>query len=219
MYMPPKYPKSKRNAVAQLVESQGRVAQSITCLATCRSRGRKFDPEPVPYFHGDWLWIHSHFISTAHTSLGCRHDRSAGFTFASQTNCCHGTYIGSVLPAHVILKVCEEDDVNDVLFAPLSNNREEASKLTGISNKTTSRIKADSESAVLAPRKPWRDRMEISDFDVCKICINCKIIHNRLDWQPLSLHYYSKRYTQTKKKRPIFIVLYLSIQLRCRSKK
>ena len=39
----------------------GRVAQSVTCLATdacltaadCRSRGREFDPGPVPYFRGD----------------------------------------------------------------------------------------------------------------------------------------------------------------------
>ena len=36
-------------------------------------------------------------------------------------------------------KVREEDAVNDVLFAPLSNYREGASKLTGISNKTISR--------------------------------------------------------------------------------
>ena len=56
--------------------------------------------------------------------------------------------------AHVILKVCEEDAVNDVLFAPLSNYREGASKPTGISNKTISGVKADSENAVLAPRKP-----------------------------------------------------------------
>ena len=26
------------------------------CESDCRSRGRKFDPGPVPYFHGDWLW-------------------------------------------------------------------------------------------------------------------------------------------------------------------
>ena len=56
--------------------------------------------------------------------------------------------------AYVILKVREEDAVNDALFAPLSNYREGASKLTGISNKTLSRITADSENAVLAPRKP-----------------------------------------------------------------
>ena len=26
------------------------------CVSDCRSRGRKFDPCPVPYFRGDWLW-------------------------------------------------------------------------------------------------------------------------------------------------------------------
>ena len=37
--------------------------------------------------------------------------------------------------AHVILKVGEEDAMNDGLFAPISNYREGVSKLTGISNK------------------------------------------------------------------------------------
>ena len=26
------------------------------CESDCRSRGRKFDPGPVPYFRGDWSW-------------------------------------------------------------------------------------------------------------------------------------------------------------------
>ena len=26
------------------------------CVSDCRSRGRKFDPGPVPYFCGDWSW-------------------------------------------------------------------------------------------------------------------------------------------------------------------
>ena len=26
------------------------------CESDCRSRGRKFDPGPFQYFHGDWLW-------------------------------------------------------------------------------------------------------------------------------------------------------------------
>ena len=56
--------------------------------------------------------------------------------------------------SHVILKIREEDTTNDVLFAPLSNYRERASKLTGISSKTLARIKAESEKVVLAP---WRD--------------------------------------------------------------
>ena len=50
--------------------------------------------------------------------------------------------------------VREEDTMNDALFAPLSNYREGASKLTGISNKTILRIKADLDNAVLAPWKP-----------------------------------------------------------------
>ena len=26
------------------------------CMSDCRSRSRKFDPSPVPYFRGDWSW-------------------------------------------------------------------------------------------------------------------------------------------------------------------
>ena len=26
------------------------------CVSDCRSRGREFDPCPVPYFRGDWSW-------------------------------------------------------------------------------------------------------------------------------------------------------------------
>ena len=26
------------------------------CVSDCRSRGREFDPDPVPYFRGDWSW-------------------------------------------------------------------------------------------------------------------------------------------------------------------
>ena len=65
------------------------------------------------------------------------------------------------------------------LSPPLDPHLEGASKLTGISNKTITRIKADSENAVLAPRKPWRDRMELSAFDKCELWINCKIIDNK----------------------------------------
>ena len=25
-------------------------------VSVCKSRGREFDPSPVPYFHGDWSW-------------------------------------------------------------------------------------------------------------------------------------------------------------------
>ena len=77
--------------------------------------------------------------------------------------------------ANVISKVREEDDMNDALSAQLSNYRERASKLTGISNKTLSRTKAESEKVVLAPRK----RLKPSDFDKWQMCINCKITHNQ----------------------------------------
>ena len=75
--------------------------------------------------------------------------------------------------------VREEDATNNAQFAPLSNYSEGASKLTGISNKTISRIKADSENAVLGSHEEtgWC----FSDFDKCEICINCKIIHNKQD--------------------------------------
>ena len=56
--------------------------------------------------------------------------------------------------AHVILKVREEDAVIDALLHHYQNYRERASKLTGISNKTISHIKADSENSTLAPGKP-----------------------------------------------------------------
>ena len=54
--------------------------------------------------------------------------------------------------AFVILKVREEDAINDALFAPFSNYREIASKLIGISNKTLLHIKAESVKVVLPPR-------------------------------------------------------------------
>ena len=78
-------------------------------------------------------------------------DRQA---FRSQASQMSGTVLRIRVTAHIILKVREKDAVNDLLFASLSNYREGASKLTGISNKTISRIKADSENAVHAPRKP-----------------------------------------------------------------
>ena len=79
-------------------------------------------------------------------------DRQAFRSQASQIAVTDLIYCRIRVTANVILKV-REDVVNDVLFAPLSNYREGASKPTGISNKTISGIKADSENAVLAPRK------------------------------------------------------------------
>ena len=74
-----------------------------------------------------------------------------------------------------MLKVREEDAMNDALLAPLSNYRERESQQADWHIKTLSRIKADSENAVLLPRNSRRDRTELSDFNKCKICINCKI--------------------------------------------
>ena len=43
-----------------MIRMPGRVAQSVMsgyrCVSDCRSRGREFDPCPVPYFRGDWSW-------------------------------------------------------------------------------------------------------------------------------------------------------------------
>ena len=49
--------------------------------------------------------------------------------------------------------------------------------MTGISNKTISHIKADwrMQSSSLRSHEETA-RMELSDFDKCEICINCKII-------------------------------------------
>ena len=100
--------------------------------------------------------------------------------------------------AHVIFKLREEDAMYDALFAPLSNYRESQQAY-----KTLSCIKTEP--------KPRSDGMEPSDFDTCKceICINCKITHKQdtklyiikkrylmLGFEPLSLHYSSKRYNQ-----------------------
>ena len=80
--------------------------------------------------------------------------------------------------------LCEEDAMNDALFAPLTNYRERASKLTGISNKMLWRIKAKSDQVVLAPGKPQSDRIKPCDFDKCEICIKFKTTYkqdNKLD--------------------------------------
>ena len=105
------------------------------------------------YFHAQ-LCFHSHFIFTAQTSLGCR--MSLGRLFDRKpVQLLSWTLYRIRVTEHVILKVHREDAVmNDVLFAPLSKYREGASKLTGISNKIISCIKADSENAVLVPWKP-----------------------------------------------------------------
>ena len=44
------------------------------CVSDCRSRGREFDPGPVPYFRGDWSWNNFYGHSPPSTDLfkkGC----------------------------------------------------------------------------------------------------------------------------------------------------
>ena len=39
--------------------NDGRAVGNVSgyiCVSDCRSRGREFDPGPVPYFRGDWSW-------------------------------------------------------------------------------------------------------------------------------------------------------------------
>ena len=90
---------------------------------------------------------------TAHTSLGCRKCLIGMLFDRKRDILLQRTLYRTRVAAHVILKVREEDAMNDALFAPLSNYRERASKLTGISNKTLSCIKAESEKVVLTPRR------------------------------------------------------------------
>ena len=111
------------------------------------------------------IFFHSHFF-TAHTSLGNR-KCLIGMQFDRKPdNVLIRTLYKTRVAANVILKVREDDAINDALFAPLSNYREGASKLTDISNKTLSCIKAESEKVVLAPRS---DGMKPSDIKKCKI--------------------------------------------------
>ena len=48
----------KQNKVLWLQLSLGAVGNvsGYRCVSDCRSRGREFDPGPVPYFRGDWSW-------------------------------------------------------------------------------------------------------------------------------------------------------------------
>ena len=48
--------------IARLRSTVGNVS-GYRCASDCRSRGREFDPGPVPYFRGDWSWnnFYGHF--------------------------------------------------------------------------------------------------------------------------------------------------------------
>ena len=119
------------------------------------------------------ICFHSHFF-TAHTSLGCRKCLIGMLLDRKPDKLPLRTLYRTRVAAHVTLKVSEEDAMNDALFAPLSNYIysiyiERVSKLTGISNKTLSRIKAESEKVVLAPQKPRSNGIKPCDFDKCDI--------------------------------------------------
>ena len=118
-------------------------------------------------------------LFTGHTSFGCRKSLVGRLFDRKPYKLLQRTHYRICVAAHVILKVHKEDVMDDALFAPLSNYRERASKLTGISIKTLSHIKAELEKVVLAPWKPWSGIMELSDFDKCERCINCKITDNK----------------------------------------
>ena len=45
--------KKTREASAGPRSAVGNVS-GYRCVSDCRSRGREFDPGPVPYFRGDW---------------------------------------------------------------------------------------------------------------------------------------------------------------------
>ena len=112
----------------------------------------------------------THIFFTAYTSLGCRKCLIEMLFDRKPNKLLSRTPYRTRVAAHVILKYAKK-----MPCAPLSNYREIASKLTGIS----SRIKAESEKVFLAPRKPRNDVMKPCDFDKCEICINCKTIHKQ----------------------------------------
>ena len=64
-----------------------------------------------------------HFF-TAHTSLGCRKFLIGRIVDPKPDKLLSRTLHRTHVAAHVILKVCEEDAMNDALFEPLSNYRE-----------------------------------------------------------------------------------------------
>ena len=68
-----------------------------------------------------------------------------------------------------VLKACEGEAKNGVLSIPLSQYRERASMLTGVSTRTLSRIKAEAEKEILTSRKPRSDTIELDNFDKCVV--------------------------------------------------
>ena len=65
------------------------------------------------------LCVHSRFIFTAHTSLGCKKCLTSRLFDRKPDKLLSRTLCRIRVTAHVILEVREEDAVNYVLFAPL----------------------------------------------------------------------------------------------------
>ena len=65
-----------------------------------------------------------------------------------------------------MLKVCEAEAINGTSSA-LSQYRENATKLPGISTRTVSCIEAEPEKDILPSRKPHIDIIKLGDFDKC----------------------------------------------------
>ena len=95
----------------------------------------------------------AHIFFTAYTSLGCRKCLIGMLFDHKPDKLLSRTPYRTRVAAHVILKYAKK-----MPCAPLSNYRDIASKLTGMS----SRIKAESEKVVLAPRKPRNDMMTLT---------------------------------------------------------
>ena len=97
-------------------------------------------------FHSQ-ISFHSHFF-TAPTSLGCRKCLIGMLFDRKPEKLLSRTLYRTRVAAHVILNA-----MNDALFAPLSNYiyRERESRLTGISYKMLSCIKAELEKVAIAP--------------------------------------------------------------------
>ena len=72
---------------------------SNRCESDCRSRGRKFDPGPVPYFRGNWLW--NNFYG-----------RSPPFRWSFKKDCCllQWKYVHEVL-VNCLFKLAQEKSV------------------------------------------------------------------------------------------------------------
>ena len=122
-------------------------------------------------FHAQ-ICFHSHFF-TEHTSLGFRKCLIGMLFDRKPDKLLSRTLYRTHVAAHVILKVREEDAMNDALFTQLSNYNE------GQQADWHIKQKVESQKIVLASRKTRSEEMKPCDFDKCEICINCKITHKQ----------------------------------------